>query len=78
MLWVTRAGYVYPSGSTFNELVEDKVDKATFAQIQDGDRVCLEKEPWTLLYAATFHPSRQYAVREAQEPSDCGDYRLIK
>lgn len=75
VLAVTRAGYAYPSGSTFAELVESKVDAALLARIRDGDRVCLSREPWTFLYAARFHPPRRYAVRETDGREACGDHR---
>jgi hypothetical protein len=76
VLAVTRAGYVYPSGTTFAELVREKVDPAVLAQIHDGERVCLRHEPSTFLYAAPFH-ARRYFVREAESPDACGDARWI-
>lgn len=75
VLAVTRAGYAYPSGSTFAELLRDKVDADVMARIHDGDRVCLQKEPWTFLYAARFHPPKRYAVKEVERREECGDYR---
>jgi hypothetical protein len=78
VLAVTRAGYAYPSGSTFAELVKDKVDARVLEQIHDGDRVCIAKQPWTFLYAAPFHPGRRYTVREAVTREDCGDFRWIE
>lgn len=78
VLKVTEAGYAYPSGSTFAELVKDRTDKAILDQIGEGDRVCIQKDPYNILYASTFHPGKHYSVREAEEPSDCGDHRLIK
>src|SRR6185312_14277673 len=65
VLWVTRAGYAYPSGSTFQELVSERVDARVLDQIHDGDRVCLSRQPWTFLYAAPFHAPRRYSVKEA-------------
>ena len=75
VLAVTRAGYAYPSGSTFAEILESKVDAAILGRVHDGDRICLSKEPWTFLYAAPFHAPRRYAVREADRREACGDHR---
>jgi hypothetical protein len=73
---VTRATYVSSSGMTFAEHLRDKVDPALLAQIQEGDRVCLKREPNTFLYAAHFH-ARRYLVKEAESPDECGDARWI-
>jgi hypothetical protein len=75
VLWVTGAGYAYPSGSTFRELLRDKVDARIIERAADGDRICLRKEPWTFLYAAPFHPGKRYVVKESEGRADCGDYR---
>lgn len=75
VLWVTKAGYAYPSGSTFRELVQEKVDAGVIARAKEGDRICLRREPWTFLYAAPFHPGRRYVVREAEGREGCGASR---
>jgi hypothetical protein len=75
VLAVTRAGYAYPSGSTFAEIVAAKVDAGVLGRVREGDRVCLSKEPWTFLYAAPFHAPRRYSVRETDRREDCGDHR---
>ena len=75
VLWVTGAGYAYPSGSTFAELVRDKVDAGIITRVREGDHLCLRKEPWTFLYAAPFHGQKRYAVREVERREDCGDHR---
>jgi hypothetical protein len=72
---VTRGAYVYPSGSTFAELVAEKVDARAALRIPDGARVCVEKAPFTLLWAARFQRGErapQYAVQEAERPEECG------
>ncbi len=71
VLLVTRAGYAYPSGSTFAELVEEQVDPRVLGRVRDGDRVCVQKEPYDLLWAAPFHPPRDYVVKEAESREDC-------
>jgi hypothetical protein len=75
VLWVTGAGYAYASGSTFAELVKDKVDAAYVEGLHDGDRVCLKREPWTFLYAARFHAPRRYVVQETEKAGDCQEQR---
>jgi hypothetical protein len=75
VLWSTEAGYAYPSGSTFAELVHDKVDAGVIGRVRDGDKICVRKEPWTFLYAARFHAPKRYAVKESEKREDCGDYR---
>jgi hypothetical protein len=76
VLFVTRATYVSPSGITFVEHTRDKVDPAVLAQIQDGERVCLRREPNTFLYAARFH-ARHYVVQEVESPAECGAARWL-
>lgn len=75
VLWVTGAGYAYPSGSTFTELVRDKVNAGIITRAREGDHLCLRKEPWTFLYAAPFHGQKRYSVREVERREDCGDHR---
>jgi hypothetical protein len=77
VLAVTRCGYVYPSGSTFAELVRDRVDARVIEGIGEGERVCLRREPWTFLYAAPFHGPKRYALREAEGAEECGEYRWV-
>lgn len=75
---VTRADYVLPSGSRFEELLAAKVDPKVLGGALDGERICVQREPWNLLWAAPFHPPRRYVVVEAEEASDCGGVRLVK
>jgi hypothetical protein len=77
VLWVTRCGYVYPSGTTFAELLREKVDAAVVEQIGEGERVCLRREPHTFLYAAPFHPGKRYVVKEAEGEEECGAARWV-
>src|SRR6185436_10255404 len=78
VLAVTRCGYVYPSGSTFSELLQSRVNEATIREVKDDEKVCLSREPFTFLYAATFRPPRRYEVKEVETREDCGDYRFIE
>ena len=74
----TRAAYVTPTGSRFEELVAKKVDARLLDGIRDGERVCVVREPWNLLWAAQFHAPKSYVVVEAERPEDCGGARLLK
>ncbi len=67
---VTRAAYVLPLGSTFATVVHAKVDAAALAGIKEGERVCVQREPWNMLWASPFHPPRRYVVVEAEEAVD--------
>ncbi len=98
--FVTRGAYVLPSGYGFDELVRDKVNGATLAAIEregaarpgsspttgDVPRVCLAKEPWTLLYASPFHlrpeesfaaSAPRYQVVEAESATQCEGARFV-
>lgn len=78
VLAVTRAGYAYPSGSSFAELVREQVDVRVLATVRDGECVCVLRAPWALLWASPFHPPRRYTVRESEAPSDCGGCRSLE
>jgi hypothetical protein len=74
----TRAAYVLPQGSSFDAVVHAKVDSNALARLKDGERVCVRREPWNLLWAPVFHPPGRYVVVEAEEPSYCGDVRPLE
>jgi hypothetical protein len=70
---------VVPRGSTFAELVAAKVDPRSLQEVKEGERVCVVRAPWNLLWAAPFHPGgKRYVVVEAEAPEDCGDARLLR
>ncbi len=75
---VTRFAYVLPSGSRLETLVAKKVPEAALAGVRDGERVCVRREPWNLLWAAPFHPGKRYVVVEAEEAGDCGAARPLE
>lgn len=77
VLAVTRGIYVYPSGSTFDGLVRAKVDERSIASIGRGERVCVEREPFDVLWAPVFHPERRYVLKEAEDASDCAGFRPL-
>ncbi len=74
---VTRGGYVYPSGASFAELEREQVNERTLAGVHDGEHVCVEREPWNLLWAAPLHPPHHYVAKEAEQPMDCDGYRPL-
>jgi hypothetical protein len=78
VLVVTRGIYVYPSGSTFDELVRAKVDERSIASIGRWERVCVEREPFDVLWAPVFHPERRYVLKEAEDASDCTGFRPLE
>lgn len=69
--WSTEATYLYPSGSTFRELVDAHVDLRALDRVTPGSRVCVARQPWTFLYAPRFHAPRSYSVQEAEAPAEC-------
>jgi hypothetical protein len=77
VILVSRGVYVLPTGSTFQEVLKADVDPKALAGIADGERVCVRREPWNLLWAAPLHPPRRYVVKEAEDPEDCAGYRPI-
>ena len=74
VLAVSQGGYVYPSGSSFRELVREQVSDAAVERIPERGQVCVAHEPWVILWAAAFHPPRHYVVHEAEQASDCAGY----
>jgi hypothetical protein len=73
----TRANYVVASGSSLPELLRNKVDEHALETVANGSRVCVSREPYTLYYAAPFHPPRHYVVQEAEEPTDCAGAPML-
>ena len=74
----TRAAYVTPGGDSVATLVQAKVNAAAIAGVQDGETVCVRREPFNLLWADRFHPGQRYTIQEAEEPADCGGLRELK
>jgi hypothetical protein len=68
--WSTEWGYLYPSGSAFDVFLPKRVD-STLIDVPPGTRVCIEKPPFTVLYAPLFHPGRDYTVQEKAVEADC-------
>jgi hypothetical protein len=78
VLVVTHGVYAYPSGSSFDDLVSAKVDERVVRGIGRGERVCVSREPFDVLWAPVFHPERTYVLKEAESPADCGGFRLLE
>ena len=78
VLGSTRAAYVTPTGSRLEALLDKKVDARLIDGVRDGERVCVVREPWNLLWAAPFHPPKRYVVVEAERSEDCDGARLLE
>ena len=69
--WSTDWGYLYASGSNFDTFVAKRVDRSLL-EVPAGTRVCIEKPPFTVLYAPVFHPEHAvYSVQERAVDADC-------
>ncbi|HVY47021.1 MAG TPA: hypothetical protein VHB21_14135 [Minicystis sp.] len=71
VLFVTRAGYAYPSGVSVAGLVREVVDARAIDRVPDGGVLCVEAAPFAVLYASPFHGGRDYTVREVEHAADC-------
>jgi hypothetical protein len=81
VLLVTRGAYAYPSGSSFDELVHAKVDPRVVESIGPSERVCVNQEPFDVLWAPTFHRQRgqrDYVLKEAETLADCEGFRVLE
>lgn len=67
----TDLWYLTPDTFRFAELVADHVDAKRLEGVPDGGRVCVDHQPWSFLYASTFHPPRRYTVVLSHDPADC-------
>ncbi len=75
---VSHGGYVYASGSSFSDLVREKVDSRQIARLESGSRICVNHQPYNLLWAAPFHSRRDYVVKSVESKLECGDYRAVE
>ena len=71
--WATRGAYLYPSGDSFATLLDARVEKRVVEGAAPGTTICVAREPWTFLYAPTFH-GKAYRVQEATTPEECMRY----
>ena len=78
VLMVTRAGYAYPSGLSFSELLRNKTNARVLSKIPVHGNVCVVRAPFNLLWSAAFHRPLQYTVAEAEDPIDCKATLTIK
>lgn len=77
VVWTTKAGYLYPSGSTFEQFLAKRVDRAVVESAAPGERLCIAREPFTFLYAPVFHGRDDYTVQEATSDADCKGARRV-
>jgi hypothetical protein len=75
--WSTDASYLYPSGSTFESFLAKRVDRSVIDSATPGERLCLSRQPFTFLYAPTFHAKKDFAVQEATTDADCSGARRV-
>ena len=75
--WSTGAAYLYASGNTFEELLERRVDRSVIDSATPGERLCIDRPPFTFLYAPAFHPKKDYVVQEASTDADCHGARRV-
>ena len=75
--WSTDAAYLYASGNTFDELLARRVERSVIDAASPGERLCIAREPFTFLYAPTFHAKKDYTVQEATTDADCQRARHV-
>jgi hypothetical protein len=73
----TRGAYALPIGQSVRELVAMKTDASAIAMLKEGERVCVRREPFNLLWADTFHEPMRYVVVEAENEDDCRGVREV-
>jgi hypothetical protein len=75
--WSTTAGYLYSSGSTFADFLAKRAESSVIDSAVPSERLCIARQPHTILYAPTFHAKKDYAVQEATTDADCKGARRI-
>ncbi|AKV03411.1 hypothetical protein AKJ09_10074 [Labilithrix luteola] len=73
----TGGTYLVPSGDSFATVLSTHVDRARLDAIAPGERVCIDRQPWTFLWSPQFHARPSYVVQEAEDPSDCRGVRSL-
>lgn len=72
---VSRGVFLTPRGQTFEELVAKVAPRKAIAAIAEGSTVCIERPPYSMLWAATFHEPRQYRIQAGtSEGNECGNH----
>ena len=59
------------------EFLTKRVEASVIESAMPGERLCIARQPFTFLYASTFHPKKDYAVQEATTDADCKAARRI-
>lgn len=69
---VSRGVFLTPRGQTFKELVAKVAPRKAIAKIAEGSTACVERPPYSMLWAATFHEPRQYRIQAGtSERKEC-------
>lgn len=72
---VSRGVFLTPRGQTFEELVAKVAPRKAIAKIAEGSTVCIERPPYSMLWAATFHEPRQYRIQSGtSEGNECDNH----
>lgn len=74
--WSTQGGYLYASGDSFATLAAAKVDRRALEKLEPDARVCVDRQPWTFLYAPELSGLR-YSVQEAEADADCAGVTVL-
>lgn len=78
--WATGAVYLYPSGVTLDEFIAKHVERSIIEGATRGERLCIDRRPFDLLYASTFRAvpdKRDYTIQEATTADDCKGARRV-
>jgi hypothetical protein len=72
---VSRGVFLTPRPQTFEELVAKHAPPSAIAKIAEGSTACIERPPYSLLWAATFHEPRQYRIQSGTpEYNECDNH----
>jgi hypothetical protein len=72
---VSRGVFLTPRPQTFEELVAKRAPPSAIAKIAEGSTACIERPPYSLLWAATFHEPRQYRIQSGTpEYNECDNH----
>jgi hypothetical protein len=72
---VSRGVFLTPRSETFEELIARRAPRSAIAKIAEGSTACIERPGSSLLWAAPFHPPRQYRIQAGStEVRECSKH----
>lgn len=77
----TDGRYTLPKFSSFDDYVNQVVDKTLVAGLGPGDKLCFVGEAFEVKYFAYAPELRErggYVIRTVYDKSECGDYRVVE